>query len=284
MASSSFNSVGVTMVSSNLNLRDDNSSLISHRSEGGLHNAPETLSFSAPMNLISTTKSDHQHHDLPQSGSLPSRSSYGVGFASFAIAATTMAGLSFLSIDSFAMASEADLGKSIITTHISNPNPGRYPNPDPSFSMAIPIPHEEVWVFARNGFIAPLPNTPGHGVVTPIPQPGRAGVSSSKVSILRCPQWTPSELEMVLPDFHGRPKPFPRQGHQWPASFVVIGMPDEAFLQVSHLRDDVELDEIAPADGNAAEVAVVTANGEEVEGKLSLLKVLGVERFMCFSM
>lgn len=223
---------------------------------------------------------------------------------SFAVAATTAVGLSFCSVDCFAMAAEPEVNNtailSVASVHTSRnlkPASGQDPNftlifnsntssntdPDVSFSMAIPIPHEEVWARVQNGFIAPLPHIHEHGLVMPFSQPRKTAVASEG-STLKCPQWTPSELEMVLPDFHGRPKPFPHQGHHWLASFVVRGMHGEAFLQLSDSNDEIELNEIEGMDGKATNAIEENINKQRKEGKLSLLKVLGMEKFTCYSM
>eukprot|EP00250_Pteridium_aquilinum_P005288 c15404_g2_i1 orf=165-1058(+) len=297
MASSSTLSCAVaSMDSSTLNLRDESSSSSSDRRPGFSSNR-RSFSLPAPISTIDTFRSNHQQ----QSGPFTSRSDKGVVISGFVIAATTAVGLSFCSLDCFAMAAEVDVSSatviSVASVHSSpnskpssNPNistnlnlilnPNPIPTSDLGFSMAIPVPHEEVWFFVQNGFIAPLPHSQEHGLAIPLSPPREAAVVT-KGFTLTCPQWTPSEFEMVLPDFHGRPKPFPRQGRHWSASFVVKGMDGQAFLQLSNLKDDLELNENHEKTSTAAEPK---KNRLDKEGKRSLLKVLGMEKFKCFSM
>lgn len=194
-----------------------------------------------------------------------------------AIAATALAGLSFFSVPSFAVTSDDLLKSGTVIAHL-----------DPSLSIAIPIPHQEVWIFAQNGFLAPLPRSSSDGIIPPPPPIGNDVVFHG--FNLGCPQWTPSEFEMVLPDFHGRPKPFPRRSPQWPATFVVKGA-DGSFLQASFLEDGLTFSESEPGAGVVGpnEQAVEIEIGHLEAGKeTSLPKALGGflmgAKFTCFSL
>lgn len=218
---------------------------------------------------------------------------------SFAIAATTAISLSFCSLDCVALPAELEVNHTAIVSTASahaspnikptssqdltltpKPSIGSVTNLDLSFSMAIPIPDDNIWGHAQNGFIAPLPRNHEHGMVLPFSQLRRTSVVSEG-SGSKCPRWSPSELEMVLPDFHGRPKPFPHQGHHWSATYVTKGVNGEAFLELVDMNDEAELDE-----GDSKAMVAMEDNHmkQQKDDKLSLLQVLGVGNFTCFSM
>ncbi|KAI5072214.1 hypothetical protein GOP47_0012320 [Adiantum capillus-veneris] len=284
-SSSTFNSALIRSDISSSSPHDGNC-LLSSDQALGLGRNPHSLSMQP---LSGSTDSQKLSCD-PQAGSFVSRSRKGVVISGFAIAATTAFGLSILSIDGFALAAEVDVNSttivSVASTHvghnqrassiqspkeINNSNAALDPsirsNPASnfSFSMSIPIPHEQEWTIVRNGYIAPLPRMQRH-----------------ESSNLKCPPWTPTELEMFLPDFNGRPKPFPRKGHHWSASFVVSGKHNEAYLKLADLREDVENDGGVYA--KTSPLAETKLDKQDMEGKLSLLKLLGMEKFTCFSM
>ena len=77
----------------------------------------------------------------------------------------------------------------------SNPNLKSYSSANPRLiSLALPLTYEEM----------------------------ATTVNSNHV---RCPKWSRSEFEMVMPDFHGAPKASPRKGHQWEAA--AMAMPND---------------------------------------------------------
>ncbi|KAH7421171.1 hypothetical protein KP509_13G043900 [Ceratopteris richardii] len=151
----------------------------------------------------------------------------------------------------------------ITTNYSADPSISSQPPSNLSFSIAIPIPHEREWIIIRNGYVAPVPLLQKH-------------VSSG----LQCPQWTPSKLEMVLPDFNGRPKAFPRKGYHWFASFVLTGTRDGDFLRLADSRDEIE--HIASVHDNTLN-SVREELGQQ-KGMSSSFKKPRVEKLTCFSM
>ncbi|MCO5577835.1 hypothetical protein L7F22_031670 [Adiantum nelumboides] len=270
-------------------LRADSSSLSPHDGNGLPDLAPCSNPQSLSMQALSGS-TESQKSCISQSGSFVSRTRRGVVVSGFLIAAATAFGLSTVSIDGLALATEVDVNStsivSLASTHVGSkqsasstrslkeadnlhtpldPSIRSNPASNLSLSMTIPIPHEQEWIIVKNGYIAPLPR-----------------MQRQAISNLKCPPWTPSELEMILPDFNGRPKPFPRQGHHWSASFVLSGTQTEAFLKLADAGEDVKNDIETTA--KISSVAKTKLDAQEVGGKLALLKVLGMEKLNCFSM
>ena len=115
-----------------------------------------------------------------------------------------------------------------------------------------------------------------------------ATVNSNHV---RCPKWSRSEFEMVMPDVHGAPKASPRKGHQWEASMampndhnkrngimIIISMPphhNDLFLLHDHDHDHHE--------GEVEDVETTITTPERNPNLLSRNRVWQ-NKVMCFTM
>lgn len=254
MATSSFNALGAASIQGSHHL-DENSPVLGPHLPGSR-----------------SAKPDYEHRNRHSSVTASAPTNQASRFACLAVAATAWAGLSFCPVEALAMQAYES----------GHDGVGKFPNTSNTPSMlsmaaintAVDYANEDGYWDATSidGLIAPLPSltAPNDGIITPlIPRNGTK--VASKASHMKCPQWTLSELEMVLPDFHGRPKPFPRQGHQyWPASFVIIkginkdlddSNKQQAFLQASFLEDGLSFADITPDKSSAPSVAAM--NEEE---------------------
>lgn len=184
-------------------------------------------------------------------------------------AAIAVAGISILLVAHLALASEVD-GSPIAASA------------EQIVSFAVPDHHQEISVLSQNGFSVPLPRNPSDGLVTPFPRAGKGAIVGNNP----CPRWAPSEFEMVMPDFNGRPKPFPRKDHRWAATFVVKGL-HRAFLQASFLEAGLAF---AESEASAGVANAKESDQENGEGKTSVPKsaapkrVPSVKQFTCYSL
>lgn len=145
-------------------------------------------------------------------------------FASIAIVATACAGLSMCPVEALAMAYDGDhrnVGESVFNTSTSMLQlSGSRDQLDMMSKFydenGMHILNAEMEATVGN---VPSVKPPNEGLNSPwVPKiNGLKKKDANRRASMRCPKWTESELEMVLPDFQGRPKPFPRmQGRLYP--------------------------------------------------------------------
>ncbi|KAI5063838.1 hypothetical protein GOP47_0020508 [Adiantum capillus-veneris] len=193
--------------------------------------AIQLLQRGAPSTLHSPPlKSLHGPHDLitgtaTSGGDVVSNKDRACSLASFAVAATALVGLSMWPVEALAMANMV-YGTADRPT-MGTPVARSYVAGDFVDNASIDnMPGMETLLVGNVPSIEP----PNEGLNSPwVPRIDSLKKNNESIRrrMIKCPAWTISELEMVLPDLQGKPKPIPHLQGQvypfWPANTIADG-------------------------------------------------------------
>ncbi|MCO5560431.1 hypothetical protein L7F22_014046 [Adiantum nelumboides] len=175
-----------------------------------------------------TVKSFHGVVDRTSSTPTSSNNNHACRLASLAFAATAWMGLSMWPLEALAMVYQSGDNWKVSDSVISSSS---IAEPLEKSSSELLVDSESIAMSEMETLVGnvpsiqPLNEGPNSPWVPKIKGLKNGNIESKRRMVIKCPPWTMSELEMVLPNLQGKPKPFPRTQGQvppfWPATDIV---------------------------------------------------------------
>ncbi|MCO5571649.1 hypothetical protein L7F22_025396 [Adiantum nelumboides] len=174
-----------------------------------------------------TLKSFHGVIDRTSSTTTSSNNNHACRLAGLAFAATAWMGLSMWPLEALAMVYQSGDNWKVSDSVISS---SKIAEPLEKSSSELLVDSQSIVTSEMETLVGNVPSIqpPNEGLNSPwVPKIKglKNGNEGKRRMVIKRPPWTMSELEMVLPDLQGKPKPFPRTQGQvppfWPATNIV---------------------------------------------------------------